>query len=89
MVNDGGSASAVLWILNGLVSQYVYCSDSSRCGRVGAAAWSCQYDAGRLSEPFAETDAVAGLASVRRHRHHHAHRLDLGPLNPLLKERRI
>ena len=48
--------------------------------RAGPAARPHQHDAGRLAEPFAESDAAAGAAAVRRHRHHHGRGLGDGQI---------
>src|SRR6202047_3844210 len=65
---------------HGIISEF---DPPFHCGRrrcAGAAAGSCQHDAGRIAGPVAETDAVAGIAAVRCDCHHHARGLDDGPL---------
>ena len=80
MRGDGGAPGAVLCTADGFIPEYDRSSRRSGCRRAGAAAWSYQHDAGRIAEPLAETDAVAGIAAIRRDRHHHARGLGDGPL---------
>src|ERR1700721_3173543 len=80
MRGDGGAPGAVLCTADGFIPEYDRSSRRSGCRRAGAAAWSYQHDAGRIADPLAETDAVAGIAAIRGDRHHHARGLGDGSL---------
>src|SRR6267154_5851202 len=76
----GDRSDAVLCTVNGILPEFDSASRRGRRRSAGAAARSDQYEEGRLAEPLAKPDAVAGAVAVRRHRHHHARGLGDGPL---------
>src|ERR1700674_2406825 len=76
----GGARSVVVCSADGIIPELDSASPGCRRRSPGAAAGSFQHDAGRIAEPVAETDAVAGIAAIRRDCHHHAHGLGDGAL---------
>ena len=79
-VRDGAGTGPVLCTADDFIPEYDRTSPRSWCRRAGAAAGSHQHDAGRIAEPVAEIDAMAGAAAIYRHRHHDARGLGNGPL---------